>query len=380
MQFSFANIAWPYLINQPEAIHTPRLLVFQDRVESNVRTMRRLLHSVNPQLDVHCLCPHVKTHKSARITRFLLEHGVSFFKASLNEIDMLVQCAVPQIFVAYPLLEKDAGKIAGLMKVNPNIAFRVQVARTEHVDILQKLSREFGVKWHYYIDVNVGMNRTGLPVEDAFDFYLSIKEKPSLEFVGVHAYDGHIHHKNSEERQSASDKSMNRLKKTLNHFAQHGVKVPQCIVAGTPGFLPDVEFWRHNKADTDIFYSPGTWIYFDSATNEMMPNTFDYAAVILAQVIDKPTSDTATLNLGHKRWAVDQGPVDTLSIPGKVVSWSEEHTVLQQDQQHQLKIGDYVLIAPRHVCSTVNLWEHVVIIDKNGDIEEMTSPIEGRNR
>jgi D-serine deaminase-like pyridoxal phosphate-dependent protein len=173
---------------------------------------------------------------------------------------------------------------------------------------------------------------------------------------------------------------MNRLKKTLNHFVAHSVKVPHCLVAGTPSFMPDVEFWNQNDADTEFFYSPGTWIYFDSATQEMMPNTFDYAAVILAQVIDKPTSTTATLNLGHKRWAVDQGPVDTLSVPGKVISWSEEHTVLQQDENDKLQIGDYVLIVPRHVCSTVNLWEHVVIIDKNGDIEQMNSPIDGRNR
>jgi len=44
------------------------------------------------------------------------------------------------------------------------------------------------------------------------------------------------------------------------------------------------------------------------------------------------------------------------------------------------RIGDYVLVAPRHVCSTVNLWEYFALIDERGEVEIAASPIEGRNR
>jgi D-serine deaminase-like pyridoxal phosphate-dependent protein len=343
--------------------------------------MRALLKSVNPKLDLNCLCPHVKTIKSARITRFMMEQGISFYKASLNEVDMLASCGVAKIFVAYPLLEYDARRVADLIQHFPHIKFFVQAACCEHVEILAHVSREKQVKWHYYIDVDVGMSRTGRPVEETFDFFLSIKDNPALEFVGLHAYDGHIHCKDAAKRRKASFDSMARLQKTLNHFAAAGVQVPQCIVAGTPSFLSDVEYWRRNEATTEIVYSPGTWIYFDTTTDEIMPNTFNYAAVILSQVIDKPRPDTATLNLGHKRWAVDSGPVDTFSLPNmKALKWSEEHTIVTVPENRPVKIGDYVMIAPRHVCSTVNLWESFVLVDKNGDIEELCCPIDGRNR
>ncbi len=369
----------PYVINQPAAIHTPRLIVFQHKVHANIDTMRHLLKSVNPALDLHHLCPHVKTHKSIRMTKMLLDAGVTFFKSSLNEIDMLVQSGATKIFVAYPLLKRDAELVADYIIDYPHIQFFVQLSRPEHVDILSKISREKNINWHYYVDVNVGMNRTGLAIEQAFDFYQSLHEKPFFTFAGLHAYNGHIHHKKINDRRHASRKSMAQLKKALQQFRDNGVNVPNCIVAGTPSFVPDVEFWHQHSMQTDIFYSPGTWIYFDSVSNEMMPNTFDYAAVILTQVIDKPTSTTVTLNLGHKRWAVDQGPVDTFSVPGmKVVSKSEEHTVVTSSAS--LSIGDYVMMVPRHVCSTVNLWEYTVIINKDGDIDDLNSPIDGRNR
>ena len=49
-------------------------------------------------------------------------------------------------------------------------------------------------------------------------------------------------------------------------------------------------------------------------------------------------------------------------------------------QGTEVHIGDYVLITPRHVCSTVNLWEYFTIIGTDGDIEQKDCPIEARNR
>jgi len=98
-------------------------------------------------------------------------------------------------------------------------------------------------------------------------------------------------------------------------------------------------------------------------------------------VVDLPTASTAVLNIGHKRWAVDQGVVELFSIPiMSAKKWSEEHTVVEIPETHPVQIGDYVLIAPRHVCSTVNLWEYFALIDENGIIQDRRCPIEGRNR
>ena len=41
------------------------------------------------------------------------------------------------------------------------------------------------------IDLNVGMNRTGIKPELAYDLYQEILNLPSLQFMAFHAYDGH---------------------------------------------------------------------------------------------------------------------------------------------------------------------------------------------
>jgi D-serine deaminase-like pyridoxal phosphate-dependent protein len=64
----------------------------------------------------------------------------------------------------------------------------------------------------------------------------------------------------------------------------------------------------------------------------------------------------------------------------KAVGWSEEHTMVTFPAGENLEIGDYVLISPRHVCSTVNLWESFTVLGPDGEIEVKNCPIEGRNR
>ena len=381
MEFRIAGAADPYFLQRPEQLQTPRLLVFRDRVEYNIRRIVQLLQHVSSDLDAGRLWPHVKTTKSSWAVQLLKQRGISHFKCTMNEVDMLVRCGVEKIFVAYPLLDFDARKIAHLAASHPVIQFYVQIGHKKHVEILEPIARETGLKWRCFIDVNVGMDRTGLPVEEAFDFYRAIAVNDSFIFSGLHAYDGHVHQVSEKERRASAAESMTRLQKSCKQFAANSVAIPITIVSGTPGFLMDAAILRDAPLPSRTFYSPGTWVYFDTQSREMLPDTFELAALILAQIIDKPTPDTATLNLGHKRWAVDQGAVEAFSVAGMTAaSWSEEHTVVNVPDNVNLEIGDYVLVAPRHVCPTVNLWEHFVVVNKVGNIENESVPVDARNR
>jgi len=380
MEFMITGAAAPYLLRRPEDIPAPRLLVFHDRVEYNIRRLRELLQTVNSSLDLTCVWPHVKTVKSAWAVKLLMQHGIGRFKATMNEVDMLVRCGADHIFVSYPLMSHDALYLARLAASHPHIQFYVQVGHPRHAEILKKILRDFDIKWHYLIDMNVGMDRTGLPAEQAVALFQSLATDDRFVFSGLHAYDGHVHQVSEDERRDTAMESMARLRKSHKLFTNHGVKVPMTIVSGTPGFLLDAEILKDASLPSKVYYSPGTWVYFDTQSREMLPDTFELAALILAQVIDRPTAHTATLNLGHKRWAVDQGPIEAFSEPGmKAESWSEEHTVVSGPTVGSLDIGDYLLIAPRHVCPTVNLWEHFVVVDSSGHIERTAEPVDARN-
>lgn len=382
MEFRFHNISQrPYRINNVDRIPTPRLLVFEDRIFNNIETMRRLLAAANPQLSLANVCPHVKTHKSKWVTQILLDAGISSFKTTLNELSMLIDAGARDIFIAYPLLEHDAVTVRDAMFSHPDIQFYVQVAHPEHVDILKRCTTSDTLTWNYVIDVNIGMNRTGGSPEKALELYQQLKADPRFQFAGIHGYDGHIHHTSAEERREQAFHSMQRLYDVVFEFHESGVPIPQTVVGGTPSFLQDAAFFAETPIPSQLYVSPGTWVYFDTVSQDMMPDTFDIAAVILTQVMDKPTPDSVTLNIGHKRWAVDQGPIDTFSIPEmRALHWNEEHTVVYVPQDENVHIGDYVLLAPRHVCPTVNLWEFFGIIDASGNMVSTESPVDARNR
>jgi D-serine deaminase-like pyridoxal phosphate-dependent protein len=175
---------------------------------------------------------------------------------------------------------------------------------------------------------------------------------------------------------------MEEVTRVLGEAREDGAAAVRLVISGTPGFLHCLEALRlREDLEAEIEVSPGTFIYWDTRYDELMPGRFQLAAMILARVMDRPTPRRITLDLGHKRWAIDQGHVHLFSTPGlEVAKVSEEHTVLEHDGSCPLRVGDPVLIAPRHVCATVNLWEKFHLVDDKGNLQAESLAVTARNR
>ena len=339
-----------YTIARPEEIATPRLLVFQEKMAENIGKMRTILEKAVPGSGFSHLCPHVKTNKSSYIIAALLQAGVTDLKVSVNEAEIAAASGADRVFVAYPLLAHDAVLIAGLVKAYPKVQFLVQAGSLAHIDILRRAASEQGVSWQVLLDLDVGMHRTGANPDDAWELYEALAASGCMSFAGLHGYDGHIHHKTTIERSAASALAMNYLLDAAERFTGRGVAVPRIVASGSPAFTHDLTYLSANIPKGIHFQvSPGTWIFWDSKYDGIIPGLFTFAAVILAQVIETGMNTRITLNLGHKRWAADQGPVELFAPAGmKVVLFSEEHTVLEHDPGQSFGIGDYVAIVPRN--------------------------------
>lgn len=376
------NAQAPYRINDPSRIATPRLLIFEDRVARNIQHMRQQLEHIAPGSGFRHLCPHVKTNKSTWITRQLVEAGITDVKVTMREVEVASKAGAKNIFVAYPLLEHEARTLAHLLKRRPEVNFQVQIGSPSHARILQRVAENEEVIWNCFLDVDVGMHRTGMQPENALKTFAEISSQRCFKFAGLHGYDGHIHYPEAERRKAESERAMAKLLDLLHAFRALNVSVERIIVAGSPTFQHDLEILvREINDGPRVQVSPGTWILWDSNYQKMMPGSFEIAALILAQVMDVGSESRITLNLGHKRWAAESGKVELFSRTGmQVVSFSEEHTVLEHAPEEKFEVGDYVLVAPRHVCPTVNLWEDFTLINGEGEIAIMSSPVDGRNR
>src|SRR5262249_32822497 len=85
-----------YAIRDTSAVFSPALLFYKDLIRRNLARVVEI--AGRPER----LRPHVKTHKTREIVRMELDAGITKHKcATLAEAEMLAQCGVPDVLLAY---------------------------------------------------------------------------------------------------------------------------------------------------------------------------------------------------------------------------------------------------------------------------------------
>lgn len=340
--------AGPYRVQEPERYATPALLHFEPLVEANLKA---LLEKVsNPQQ----LCPHIKTHKSLLRVRQCMEAGIVRFKAAtLRELEVIAQAGASLAVLAYPLAGREKMRsFLDLQEAYPHTEFWALVAKPEHGEGLAHLAAERGRPVGVLLDVDVGMHRTGIePGPEAVALYRRLARSPSLRPMGLHAYDGHHHFSDLEQRRAAAEEVWGQTFDLVRQLEAEGLEVPSLILGGS------FSFPYYPAKDPRVMVSPGTWIYWDAGYGERMPDMpFCPAALVLGQVVDAhPSQGTVTLDIGSKAISADKELPDRLRLVGypraRLVLQSEEHGVVDTGG-HALRVGQYVLAIPGHVCTT----------------------------
>ena len=375
-----------YHLSQLAGLPSPSLVVYREIFMQNIARMRRQLENIAPGSGFKHLRTHVKTHKSLWATGVLLEAGLTSFKSSLQELEMLIDAGAKDIFLAYPLLPQDADFFAQHVARHSSIRFLGQIGCQEHAEHLASAARRYSVEIPVLIDVDIGNHRTGSRVEQVGELARAVRNDAQLgplKIVGIHAYDGHNNSKDPEQRRAGARETMGATMNCVRQLEELDLPVSLLQVAGTPPFAEDLnELMNIHKVDAQVEVSPGTWVYWDTNYDSILPERFEFAALVYSQIMDRPCDDVVCLNLGNKRWSVDAGPMDLFSIPGlEFISVNEEHTKLRLTKDApNVRIGDPVLFVPRHVCTTVNLWEHFAIVGADGTIEQTAEPVTARNR
>ena len=171
-----------------------------------------------------------------------------------------------------------------------------------HVEVLGDVAQERQQTLRVMIDLNVGMFRTGAPLDAAIDLYRQVAQHPHLSPGGLHLYDGHETLSEPKARQAAAERHIcdaQRLKATLEG---EGLAVPRVVGGGS--------FSSLYYARTEGMYgSPGTCVYWDAGYGSKMAELpFKWAALVLTQVVDRyPEHQTLTTDLGTKAIS-DDGP------------------------------------------------------------------------
>jgi D-serine deaminase-like pyridoxal phosphate-dependent protein len=357
-------MAW-YEVSNAADIDSPALLVYPDRIEANIERMIEIAE------DPERLRPHVKTYKIVEIVKAQMMHGIRKFKcATIAEAEMLAQCDVPDVFLAYQPVGPKINRLLKLVQTFPRTQFSTLVDNPEIVSEIADIFSITGYSLPLYADLDVGMHRTGIASKKtALNLIRTIEATSGVQFAGLHIYDGHLGNVDFKTRPALIDKAWKHINVLIETIDAAGLPFPKIIAGGTPSFP-----FHARRPNVDL--SPGTVLLWDRCYETICPELpFEYAAVLLCRVVSKPTNESVTLDLGTKAIASEmQAP--RAFFPGlpdsKVVMHNEEHLVLQFESASELVVGQCLYAVPWHICPTVALHAEVGVVENGGGEDTWT--------
>jgi D-threonine aldolase len=359
-----------YEIRNADDVASPTLLLYADRIEENLRRLIALAG------DVSRLRPHVKTHKLPQIVAMKRSLGIDKFKAStIAEAEMTAAAGGADVLLAYQCVGPNAARLAQLIRTFPRTHFSALVDNPDTLAQLAAAAAAEGVSIELLIDLNVGMNRTGIAPENAVDLYRQLCNTPGITPGGLHAYDGHLHDADFAALSAAANVGFQAVAKLVQTLRQQGMVVPKVVAGGTP----TSSLWARID-NTEV--GAGTPVLWDFGQAEVSPDLdFLHAAVLMSRVISRPSPDRICLDLGHKSVAAEmpQPRVRWFALEdATAVLQNEEHLVLQSDRADAFPVGTVVYGIPRHICPTVALQSEVWCVREGRAVERW--PVVARAR
>lgn len=324
-----------------EDIPSPQLIYYKDRIEENTR------HAISIAGSPGRLWPHVKTHKMLELTRLLTRHGITSFKcATISELEMCAMAGAGRALLAYPLVGPNIRRFLSLRDAYPGTRF---YALVDDMDI----ARSFPSPIDVFIDVNLGMDRTGIRPGMIPSFMDEAARLGNIKVVGLHCYDGQIHDSDLDSRTWKAEAAYESVKPFINDFEY-------VIMGGSPTFAI---YARHG----DVQLSPGTLFVNDHGYHSSYPDLdFPPAAAVLTRVVSHPGDGLFTLDLGCKGIASDPAGARGVitSLPGaEPLFQSEEHWVWRMQEGVPPAIGTELFVVPTHICPTTALYDHAVVVE-----------------
>lgn len=344
-----------YRISNIESVDSPALAIYPERVRNNIDVLVGSIDSVSR------LRPHVKTHKSAEVSRMMLDRGIRKFKcATIAEAEVLGSEGAPDVLLAYQPVGPKAARFLKLVQKFPRTQFSCLVDNFETGHLLSLCFAEADLRARVFIDLNVGMNRTGIAPKEALTLVRTLENLEHIELRGLHAYDGHIRDTDMAIRTEKCNEAFASVM-ALHRSASDLLKRELTVVAGgTPTYSV------HRTRPT-VECSPGTFVYWDKGYADiLLEQQYAFAAVVITRVVSLPKPGLVCVDLGHKSIA-SENPIDkrVVFLNGgglRPVGHSEEHMVFEVTDQHNYEVGDVLYGVPYHICPTVALYQNPVIV------------------
>jgi D-serine deaminase-like pyridoxal phosphate-dependent protein len=353
-----------------DELPTPALIVDLDVVERNVRRWQAQATAHGARFR-----PHAKTHKTIELGRMQVAAGAcGITVAKVSEAEVYVAAGFDDVVVAYPVVAPDAAQRLAALAARARIG--VNVENPLAAEVLSRAAVAAGAEVDVHLDLDTGLGRCGVPVEDVPGVRAlaeAVDALPGLRLRGVTTYRG-ASYPGAADRATAGREEAElavSVARTLGLSEVAAGSTPSGrAVAAAPGV-------------TEV--RAGTYVF-----NDLMQlrwgsaDPADCALTILTTVVSAQRDGRVTVDGGSKTFSGDaamrdgERPVYARSVDGSIAvdGLTEEHGVAAAERAVQ--VGERIPFIPAHVCTTVNLSDQLVGL-RGGRVEAIW-PVAARGR
>ncbi len=346
-------------------LDTPCLVVDEDILDANIRTLQSFLVSRGKQLR-----PHAKTHKCSRIARKQIFAGcVGVCVAKTSEAEGLIENGLRGVLITSPVVtERKIENLMACLRRDPELM--VVVDNPSNARKLNEAAARARLTLSVLVDLDPGNGRTGAPFVDGLTLGELVRTLPSLKLRGIQCYAGQVQHIPSfEDRRQASLEWLGRAAEVFRAFQDHGLPAEIFTGSGTGTHEIDIQV----KELTDL--QAGSYTLMDaeylSIGSSQDPQRFERfppALTLLTTVISSNHPGFFTVDAGLKALYHHGGIPSVLHPEGLGLTydwWGDEHgRVKCPDRHRKFEIGEVLEMVVSHCDPTVNLFDKFYVTRK----------------
>lgn len=343
-------------------VRTPALVVDEAVFERNVDRAITLMGTPGRWR------AHIKTARAAWAIARLREKGLTGFKASTTaEVAAALAVGAPDVLLAYPALGPVLSRAAELADDYPAARVSVLVDSTEALE-----AGRYG-RLGAFLDVDLGMERTGVPVRDHARALAVVESLATrgIELRGLHSYDGHLAGLTPGELRDAVAEGARELVALAEALETAGHQVRELVMGSTASFGALLAHRLPSRWMERLTLGPGTIVYSDLRTVERLGGVFPPAVTVLARVVSRPRGGRITLDAGLTAIGVDAGRPHA-AVAGRpelrVGLPSQEHLMVEGPEEASPAVGTLLWLVPRHVDTAIAQFERMYVIGRAGDV------------
>ena len=340
-------------------LDTPALWVDLVTLEANIR---HLAHHFS-EAGVHWR-PHMKGVRVPAIAQKAISAGaIGVTCATIREAEAMMKAGIHDILIANEMVGER--KIRRLVQLCSRADVKVIVDSADNVDKLSAAACDARLQIGVLIDVNTGMNRTGLkPGPDVIKLAQLVNRSDGLRLRGLMSWEGHaLALEDANDRQNETARAVEQLVAAAASCTEAGLEID--IVSGggsgTYKTTPFIEGMTEIQAGGAMFCD----VAYQSWGVETTPSLF-----VQTIVSSRPAPDRIVIDAGFKALPIWHAQPRGVGLPAvKSHQTSAEHGIITLEQaDDDVHVGDRLDFIVGYTDSTIGLHRKLYGI-RNGQVE-----------